>query len=55
MEEYFKTHPEEKKAIIKSVNDNNVKIKASVASLPSYLINENNDNYIAAVRINLII
>jgi len=50
MQDYFKEHPEEKKNVIKAIDENSIKsIKPSALFLPSYLIhNESNgDNIIA--------
>jgi hypothetical protein len=48
MEDYFKTHPEEKKQIVKAINDNSIKrIKPSASFLPSYLIHDDKSNAIS--------
>lgn len=45
MQDYFKSHPEEKNKIIKSIQDNSVKsIRPSASFIPSYLIHETNAN-----------
>jgi hypothetical protein len=48
MEEYLKTHPEEKKQIVKAINDNSIKrIKPSASFLPSYLVHDEKSNAIS--------
>jgi hypothetical protein len=47
MEDYFKTHPEEKKQVVKAINENSIKrIKPSASFLPSYLIHDDKSNAI---------
>ena len=49
MQEYFKSHPEERKNVVKSIEENSIKsIKPSASFLPSYLIHHDNDNNIIA-------
>jgi hypothetical protein len=48
MEDYFKTHPEEKKQVVKAINDNSIKrIKPSASYLPSYLIHDDKSNAVS--------
>lgn len=45
MQNYFKSHPEERKNVIKSIEKNSIKsFKPSASYLPSYLIHEENNN-----------
>ncbi len=45
MQEYFKSHPEEKRSIIKSISENSIKsFKPSAGYIPSYLIHDENKN-----------
>lgn len=56
MEDYFKKNPNEKKQIVKSIQENSIqKFKPSAAFLPSYLIHdETKDNAIAQVFLFLL-
>jgi hypothetical protein len=45
MQEYFKSHPEEKIKVVKAIEENTIKgIKPSSAFLPNYLIHGDNSN-----------
>lgn len=53
MIDYFKAHPEEKLKVIKSIEENSVKInKPSASFLPGYLVHENQNPIANAIKEN---
>lgn len=48
LKNYFRDHPNEREQVVKTINDNSIKVfKPSVGYLPSYLVHENNkDNVV---------
>lgn len=53
MEAYFKSHPEERKMVLKAISDNSIKsYKPSTSYLPSYLVHDDTKKNMFADAIN---